>query len=123
MLVYTNFATDFLEPREAELISARLGNVAGNFDEDATEAAFEIAGLVIEQKDVIATEWREYEEKRDRPVSRDLLRLARLRRRRREIIELHGRELYELAEASLHWLPYQLLGKLQPTLYKLRHRL
>jgi hypothetical protein len=88
-----------------------------------TEAAFEIAGLVIEQKDVSATEWREYEEERERPVSRDLLRLARLRRRRGEIIKQHGRELYELAQASLHWLPFQLLGKLQPTLYILRHRL
>ncbi len=120
MLVYTNLATDLLEPREAALIQAGLANIAENFDERALEDAFEEAGLVVDRKDVIGTEWREYEEERDRPVSRALLRLARLRRRRGEVVEHYGRERYELAEASLHWLSYQLLGKLQPTLYILK---
>jgi ubiquinone/menaquinone biosynthesis C-methylase UbiE len=120
MLVYTNFATERLDSRAAALIQAPLGNVARNFDEDVVEAAFADAGLVIEHKDVIGTEWREYEEEREQPVSRNLLRLARMRRRRADLIEQYGSELYDLAEASLHWLPYQLLGKLQPTLYILR---
>jgi SAM-dependent methyltransferase len=119
MLVYTNVATELLEPREAALIAETCGNVARNFDEGVIEAAFDGARLVVERKDVIGTEWREFEEERERPVSRNLLRLARLRRRRDEITEQYGRELYNLAEASLHWLAYQLLGKLRPTLYVL----
>jgi hypothetical protein len=53
---------------------------------------------------------------------RDLLRLARLRRRRDAIVEEYGQELYDLAQASLSWLPYQMLGKLQPTMYILKRR-
>jgi cyclopropane fatty-acyl-phospholipid synthase-like methyltransferase len=120
MLVYTNLATELLHSQEAARINEPLGNVARNFDEQVVEAAFEQAGLVIDQKDVIGTEWREYEEERERPVSQSLLRLARLRRSRDEFVEQYGRERYELAEASLHWLAYQLLGKLRPTLYILK---
>jgi ubiquinone/menaquinone biosynthesis C-methylase UbiE len=120
MLVYTNFATELLEPREAAMIHGPLGSVPRNFDEDLMEAAFQRAGLVIDRKDVIGTEWREHEEERARLVSRDLLRLARLRRRREEIVEEFGQELYDAAQASLQWTTYQFLGKLQSTMYVLK---
>lgn len=120
MLVYTNFATELLEPAESARINGPLGNVLPNLGERSTEASFARAGLVVERKDAIGTEWREYEEERTRPVSRDLLSLARLRRRQQEIVERYGQELYEVAQASLQWRPYQLLGKLQPTMYVLR---
>jgi SAM-dependent methyltransferase len=119
MLVYTNFATELLEPEEARRLNAPLGNVAENFDEAVVDAAFAKAGLQIVTKDVIATEWREYEEERDRPVSQDLLYLARLRRMRTEFVAQHGLDRFELTEASLQWRPYQLLGKLKPVLYVL----
>lgn len=120
MLVYTNFATELFEPREAVMIHGPPGNVQANLDEDVVEAAFQRAGLVVDRKEVIGTEWREYEEERTSPVSRNLLRLARLRRRRKEIVEEYGQELYELAQASLQWTAYQLLGKLRPTMYVLK---
>lgn len=120
VLIYTSFATDLLEPREAAMINRPLGNVPTNLNEGYMEAAFGAAGLLIDRKDVIGTEWREYEEERARPASRDLLRLARLRRRRREIIDEYGQDLYDLAQASLSWVPYQFLGKLQPTMYILK---
>ena len=119
MLVYTNFATELFEPGEAARIHEPLGNVPANLDEGFVEAAFRSAGLAIARKDVIGTEWREYEEERDRPVSRQLLRLARLRRRRDEIVAEYGQERYEIAQASLQWTTYQLLGKLKPTMYVL----
>lgn len=122
ILIYTNFATDLLEPREAAIIHEPLGSVSRNFDEDLVEAAFQSAGLVIERKDVIGTEWREHQEERGDPVSRGLLRLARLRRRREAIVEEYGQELYDVAQASLQWTTYQFLGKLQPTLYLLKPR-
>jgi ubiquinone/menaquinone biosynthesis C-methylase UbiE len=121
MLVYTNFATELLEPREAAMIYEPLGNVPANFDEDFMEATFERAGLAIYRKDVIGTEWRERDEEEGRPASQNLLRLARLRRRRDEIVAEYGQERFDVAQASLQWLTYQLLGKLKPTMYVLRH--
>jgi ubiquinone/menaquinone biosynthesis C-methylase UbiE len=117
MLVYTDFATELLEPREAAKSFGPRGIVADNMDEHYVEAALLRAGFVIERKDVIGTEWREYAEERSQPVSTDLLRLARLRRQRRDIVEQHGQDVYERAEGGLQWSAYQLLGKLQPTLY------
>jgi SAM-dependent methyltransferase len=119
MLVYTNFATELLAPAEAAMIHAPLGHIEANFDEDAMEAAFRRAGFLIARKDVIGTEWREHDEEHAGSVSRDLLRLARLRRKRRELVAEHGQKLYDLAQASLQWRTFQLLGKLRPTLYVL----
>lgn len=58
MLVYTDFATELLEPREAAQSFGPRGIVADNMDEHLVEAAFLRAGLAIERKDVIGTEWR-----------------------------------------------------------------
>jgi len=120
MLIYTNFATELLEPGESRMIHGPLGNVPTNFDEHSMEAAFQRASLVIDRKDIIGTEWREYQEERAGQASQDLLRLARLRRRREELVGEHGQELYDLAQASLQWRTYQFLGKLQPTMYILK---
>lgn len=120
MLVYTNFATELFEPREAAMIHEPLGNVPANLDEEFMETAFERAGLVVERKDVIGTEWRERDEEEGRPTSQNLLRLARLRRRRAEVVAEYGQEAYDVAQASLQWMTYQLLGKLKPTMYVLR---
>ena len=84
------------------------------------EGAFERAGLRVERLEEIGTEFREYDEERTQPVSESLLRLARLRRRRQEVIRRFGKDKYDLWEASLHWLAYLLLGKLEPVAYVLR---
>jgi SAM-dependent methyltransferase len=118
-IIYLNFATDLLERRERKWLNAALGNVAVSMNEAAFEMAVAESGLVIRQKDVIGTEWREFEEERTRPVSDDLLKLARLRRQRESVIAEFGEDVYLTAEASLHWLAYQLLGKLKPVMYVL----
>lgn len=120
MLVYTVFATDRLEPGEAALLDQSLVNVRANLVERNVERAFGSAGLAIVRKDVIGTEWREHDEERTQPASRALLRLARLRRQREDVVERAGQEIYDHVEANLHWLVYQFLGKLQPTMYVLR---
>lgn len=119
-VIYTAFATARLEPREAEAINRPLGNVMRNLDRAVVEAAFGEAGFRIESADEIGTEFREYEEERSRPASDGLLRLARLRRRSAEVIDRFGRDKYDLWEASLQWLAYLLVGKLQPVAYVLR---
>ena len=121
VVVFTVFGTDRLEPTEAaSLFAQNLAVVSANLVEENVEAAFGRAGLTVDLKDAIGTEWREYAEERTKPVSRDLLRLARLRRQRERIIEEAGEEIYGHVESNLHWLVYQFLGKLLPTIYVLR---
>lgn len=119
MIVFTVFATELLGPREAHLLSRHLGNVHENLDRGRMEAAFTDAGLQVDRVDEIATEWREYAEERAQPVSRALLRLARLRGQADTMIERFGRDIYDHVQANLHWELYQFIGKLQPTVYLL----
>lgn len=120
MVVFTQTATELLTAGETEMLRRHLGNVIGNLDEATLEAAFADAGLVIDEKDVIGTEWREYAEERTQPVSRAMLRLARLRRTREAVVAEHGEDVYQHVEANLHWEVYQFLGKLRPTVYVLK---
>jgi SAM-dependent methyltransferase len=120
VLVFTVFATDRLEPKEASLIAQNLTLVPENLDQKNVENSFRQAGLAIELTDVLGTEWREYSEERTKPVSRDLLRLARLRRQRDQIVEQAGEEIYRHIESTCSWGVYQFLGKLVPTIYVLR---
>ena len=120
-LIYTVLATDRLEPRErAMLFDQNLTLVPENLAEETVEGAFSAAGLEVILEDVIGTEWREHAEERTRPVSRDLLRLARLRRQRDRIVRDADEEIYGHIESNLHWLVYQFLGKLKPTIYLLQ---
>ena len=122
LLVYTTFATELLDGADAELLRRHLGNVHENLDAGAVEAAFERAGLRVERKEVIGTEWREHAEERTQPVSRALLRLARLRRQRDDIVATDGQDIYDHIEANLHWEVFQFLGKLEPVVYVLVQR-
>jgi SAM-dependent methyltransferase len=119
-VIYTVFATPRLEPREAAAVNEPLGTVPQNLERAWVEEAFEHAGFRVEQLEEIGTEFREYDEERTQPVSASLLRLARLRRRREEVIQRFGRDKYELWEASLHWLAFLLMGKVEPVAYILR---
>ena len=119
-IIYTAFATPRLEPHEAAALNEPLGNLPRNLDRPTVEAVFEHAGFHVDRVEEIGTEFREYEEERSQPVSESLLRLARLRRGRAEVISRFGNEKYELFEASLQWLAYLLLGKLEPVVFILR---
>jgi ubiquinone/menaquinone biosynthesis C-methylase UbiE len=122
MLVYTVFVTELLAPQELEMLERHMGNVASNLVERNVEEAFDRAGLTIESKDAIGTEYKEYTEERTQAASRTLLRIARWHRLRRSVVESHGQDIYNHIEANLHWEVFQLLGKLQPTVFVLRHR-
>ena len=102
------------------MLRRHLGNVDGNLDRIELELAFEQSGLVIESSTPIGTEWREHAEERTQPVSRALLRLARLRRQHDDIVAEHGQDIFEHVEANLHWELFQFLGKLEPIVYVLR---
>lgn len=121
IVVYTVFITDLLAPQEFEMLKRHMGNVPANLVARNVEEAFGSAGLVIERKDVIGTEYKEHAEERTKPGSRALLRIARLRRLREEVIESHGEDIYGHVEANLHWEVFQLLGKLAAAVYVLKH--
>lgn len=101
------------------LFGQSLALVADNLVRENVEGAFRRAGLALVARDEIGTEWREYAEERSRPASLALLRLARLRRERDRVIEQAGEAIYGHIESNLHWLVYQFLGKLLPTIYVL----
>jgi ubiquinone/menaquinone biosynthesis C-methylase UbiE len=120
MLVYATFLTDRLSAQEAELMNRHLGNVPANLVEQNVEDAFARAGLTIQEKDLVGTEWREYAEERTKPASLALLRLSRLRRQRAALVARFGEDICDSVEANLHWETFQFLGKLLPTVYVLR---
>jgi ubiquinone/menaquinone biosynthesis C-methylase UbiE len=121
LTVFTVFTTDLLEPKEAELlIGQNLALVADNLVMGNVEEAFYKAGLEIVVKDEIETDWREYAEERSQPASQALLRLARLRRQRNNIVEQAGPDIYSHIESNLHWEVFQFLGKLLPVIYVLQ---
>jgi SAM-dependent methyltransferase len=95
LLLYTTVTTDLLTADDAEVIRRHLGNVEGNLDRAALEAAFARSGVAVESVVVIGTEWR-------------------------DIVLEHGQDIYEHIEANLHWELFQFLGKLEPLVYVLR---
>jgi ubiquinone/menaquinone biosynthesis C-methylase UbiE len=123
MLVYQTFATELLEPREAERLYAAVAIVPENMSRSRFETTARDAGFAIASVDEIASEWREHWlETGDRKTVDHLLRAARLRRREAEVVERYGRASYEAALAGSIWGVYQLLGKLCPTVYVLARR-
>ena len=120
MLVYQTFATSALEDREAARIYAAMAIVPQNMGEDFFQATAQAAGLPITTRDVVSSEWREHwAEEGSTALLEDLLGVARMRRSETTLVAQYGREHYEATYASSLWGIYQMLGKLQPTIYLL----
>jgi ubiquinone/menaquinone biosynthesis C-methylase UbiE len=122
MLIYVTLATERCEPREAARLFEALAILRGNMHPDYFEACARAAGLVIDLVDRIDSEWREHAiESGDRwEELKALLQIARMRRQEEELVQRYGRKQYEGALAGELWGIYQLLGKLCPTVYRLR---
>jgi SAM-dependent methyltransferase len=121
VLVFQMFATDWLEPAEAARLWPSLAAVATSADRAAFEAAIDEAGLRIEYRSELSSEWREYlEEHDDGRTSRQLLWVARLLRRPALYQNALGEATYRLELANGLWGVYQMIGKLSPTVYVLR---
>ena len=121
MLIFTNFATDLMEPFEAERIYGPLGVCADNLSIGYFEAAVHDSGLQIVERERIYSEWREWrEEEGDGHTSRQMLRIARMLRNRDSLIARVGRKDYEIELADCYWGVYHLIGKLSGAIYILR---
>lgn len=124
MLVYQTFATELLEPREAEQLCSAVAILPESMSRAYFENAARQARLTIASVDEIGSEWRErWLETGDLKTLDQLLRAARLRRREAELVERYGRATYEAALWGSIWGVYQLLGKLCPTVYVLERPL
>lgn len=117
LIAYTNVLNGPPDLSETSRLHEPLGVFTANLIEADLEASFGRNGLTVTEKHVIGTQWREHVEERDQDVSRDLLRLARLRRSRERVEAKYGAETYYLFEASTQWQLQQFLGRLIPVVY------
>jgi SAM-dependent methyltransferase len=121
MLVFQMFATSWLEPGETERLWPDLAVVPANADRQRFEQAIGDAGLVIEHRDDLRSEWREQDEEQgDRRTSRQLLWAARLLRDPERFRAALGEADYDAELANCLWGVYQMIGKLSPAVYVLR---
>ena len=78
------------------------------------------AGLSLIEADLLAGEWREYgEETESKITSKQVLRIARMRRDRERLIAEFGEKSYACELANCHCGVYQMLGKLSASIYTL----
>jgi hypothetical protein len=119
MLVWVTVATNLMEPGEAERLYRPLGIQAGSMSQENLEAAFARAGFVVSRAEMLGSELMEFYEERDGRVSRELMRLARMRRMREPLRTQWGSVKYDTAYAVYEWAIYILLGKLNSGFYLL----
>jgi SAM-dependent methyltransferase len=116
-LVYQTFATDRLEPREAEWLWRALGGEAGSTDPARAEAAIAAAGLQVDERIDLRSEWAEWSEEQSGAVGRKLLWAARLLRDPARYRERFGEAAYEIMLGDCLWQIYAMIGKLERRVY------
>ena len=118
MVAYVTLATERLEPREAAEVVELAALVPDSFTAAGIEGAATGAGLVTRRVERIGSEWRERMiEDGDLDTAAGLLSIARIDRRRSELVERFGPAAVDVARNGFLWGVYQLLGKLCPTVY------
>jgi len=115
MLIYQNFFTDRLEPREAELLGATARD-----DPQQMEEAFATAGLEAEECIELTSEMGERIEEETGEASRRLIHAARLLRAPERYIEKFGRTAYDIMLSDCLWHVYRMIGELSGRVYLLR---
>lgn len=120
VVAYTNVLNGPPDRAENEHIHYPLGNNPENLVESNLERTLAKHNFSVVAKHVVGTEWREYLEETRSIASRDLLRLARLRRQRQLIVDAYGEEIFKIAQASTQWSIHQFLGRFIPTVYILQ---
>lgn len=119
MLAWVTKQTELMEPCEARRLYTPLAIQPDSVSAQHLEDAFEGASLSVLQEEELGSELIQFYEERDGRASRELMRIARMRSRREQLVELWGRQRYESTAALYHWMIYHLLGKLSSGLYLL----
>ncbi len=123
MLIFSMFMTDLISDEEAAALCAPLASQPENMTRAYFEQAFSGAGFTLVEADTLSSEWREYgEESGTMTTSKQLLRIARMRRNREQLVAQFGEKEYVSELANCHWGVYQMLGKLSPVIYTLEKK-
>ena len=119
MLFHQVFATDLLEPMEADQVFGHTAAVPARFSVAGFEEAVAAAGLRIEHVEVVGSEW--YEASQEAGTgSNYLLQISRLRRNKAALLEEIGEVAYRVVYGNALWGVNQMLGKLESRVYTLR---
>jgi SAM-dependent methyltransferase len=119
VLVYQMFGTDRLEPHEAEWLWRTLGLVPASADSRRTDTAVAAAGLRIDDRIELGSEWGEFAEEQAGNGSRRLLHASRLLRDRQRYVARFGEAAYNIMLGDCLWHVYAMIGKLERRVYLL----
>jgi SAM-dependent methyltransferase len=120
VLIYQHFATDRMEPREAEWMWSQHGVSAQNADPQWMEASATGAGFEIERKIELRGEFGEYYQEATGQPARRVVHAARMLRDPQHYIERFGQANYDLMLADAFFHVYRMIGKLWNIIYLLR---
>ena len=116
MVLHQVFATDLLEPIEAEQVFGHTAGVPERFSADGFEQAAMSAGFTIEDLEILGSEW--YEASQEAGTAPNyLLQVSRLRRAKEALIEEIGETAYRVVYGNALWSINQMLGKLESRIY------
>ena len=119
VVVYQMFGADRLQPCEAEWLWKTMGVVPGSADTERTELAISAAGLRVDERLDLGTEWGEWAEEQSGKAGRRLLYAARLLRDPQRYISQFGKSAYEIMLGDCLWHVYGMIGKLDRRVYVL----
>jgi ubiquinone/menaquinone biosynthesis C-methylase UbiE len=120
MLILTTFATDLMEPQEKHRLCQALGLASNNLSPIFMEQTFLEGGFRVVSADWLGSELAEFYEERDGRYSRELRRIARMTRKKKQLEAQMGQSNFEVSLALYNWGIYQLLGKLGLMVYTLK---
>jgi len=118
-VIYQTFATSLLEPGEAAFLLPVMGCSASAMRPENTEAAINEAGLRIERRVVLDSEWGEYYQEHMPERCGHLLHAARLLRAPERYIARFGKQNYDIKLGDCLWHLYRMIGKLGSRVYLL----
>jgi len=117
-MIFLVTSTELLTDDEADFLCKPLATYKENIDPRNFEEAFKAAGFKCIEKDIVASEWREFAEETGRNISsKQLMRIAKLTRNKEAYIKEFGETLYAVELSNCYYGVYQMFGKLCPIVY------
>jgi ubiquinone/menaquinone biosynthesis C-methylase UbiE len=120
MVILTAFATDLMEEQEKSRLCQALSLAPSNLSLLFMQQALSGSGFRVVSAHWLGSELAEFYEERDGRYSRELRRIARMTRRKKELEAQMGRSNFEVSLALYNWGVYQLFGKLGLMVYTLK---